>query len=797
MLAAEVTNAAVPLQVTLRVLYQTLGAAVYVLVYRLVYPQSARELVQSRVSAALDKARAAQRDTLEAFVRFARIEAARAAAAVAAAHAAAAADVGGPDGPPTGTVVTRVTFAANDMYHHRADAEGASNAELEPEPVVDTYVLRARSIAQRRLQRGHAEDDHDGDVTSSEGGYLHHHVSFHSSKSRRNLLTSSKRLADAAAAVERGFSSAVQLPGSQGKAAATTVPSAAPLIANATAAGAAAGGSETKKPAAAGAATDNDTHYDPTPALQSISGILSSLPALLMDAAAEPKLFGSPFSRLQRRYDAVLGGLRRVSRAVASVHEATMGLRAQAMAHSAELPLQLAQRQQQLRNTLIEVGALSVRPGGPAAANETVQRAAAAAYSALSPHASGAIGVIASPDRGSGTAPAPAPVQAHPPIHPELHIALPHCDVPAEGDAAPGAGAAIVAVGAAAELSSEALGAVPVDDVDEDGARRSRSGTSTSSSLRRGRAATDAAATVAPVAAADAAGSVAAADSAQVSLSQIPSAARGALALGELLPAIAAVGSALSSVLRYVCTVAAPDKELLLQIKAAQARRSAALQASSTRRSTTGAASGRQRGGSLDFAVDPSSSERAPMTPVAEDDELVLATDDGSGGLGGSGSGDGDGAGGGPLKPAQAARMRAMTLLPAAVADMTNALHAVTAGFNALLLAQAHGAAGYGAVLAGAVPSPSASVSAAILPGATGGAGAVPASSAAVEDSAGASASAGLSSGSGLIFTNLQELCVGTFTFALQELVEAAAELALAVRRLWHAQGDPFGSLRV
>lgn len=190
------------------------------------------------------------------------------------------------------------------------------------------------------------------------------------------------------------------------------------------------------------------------------------------------------------------------------------------------------------------------------------------------------------------------------------------------------------------------------------------------------------------------------------------------------------------------------------------------------------------------------------MTPVAEDDELVLATNNGSGGLSGSGNGAGGGHGE-PLKPAQAARMRAMTLLPAAVADMTNALHAVTAGFNALLLAQAHGAAagdGAAAALAGAgpLPSPSASVSAAVLSGATGGAGAVPVSSVAgFEGSTTGISAGGTSSGSGLIFTNLQELCVGTFTFALQELVEAAADLALAVRRLWHAQGDPFGSLRV
>lgn len=824
MLAAEVSNAAVPMQVTLRVLYQTLGAAVYVIVYRLVYPQSARQLVQSRVSAALVKARTAQRDTLDGFVRFARLEATRAAAAVAVAAAAvSAAPDSSFDGSTAGTRsrgdtvqlttgsagASRVTFAV-DVSAGPSPADGGvahshqhHDDGHESEPAVDAFVLRARSIAQRRLMRGHAEDDHDGDVTGSDGGYLRHHVSMHSMTN--SLLKSSKRLAATAAAVERGYSSAVQLTGSQARPSTTSsvnTSAATPAGLGASSAlPAAAPAKSGALPAAATAAEAEDPHFDPTSALQAISGILSGLPALLMDAAAEPTLFGSPFSRLQRRYDAVLGGLRRVSRAVASVHEATMGLRAQALAHSSELPAQLQaaqrERQLQLRRTLVAAGALSVRP--PSAAPVVAVADSEATAGAFSLQSSAAIGVIASPEHpasaagfapGSTTAAASVPAQLHPLVHPELHIALPRRGPSAEEEDNGTAEAADAAAGgdAAAELTAGELGAVPVDE-DETAATiggRSRGGTD--ASIFRSRAATDAAATVAAAASASVS-----ADAAHLPLplpvSAIPSAARGALALGELLPSIEAVGVALNSVLRYVCTVAAPDAELLEQIQAVQARRAVALAAASTRRAqaaAAGATSSRRRAGSSDFMVDPAAAnEHAPVTPVAEDDELAPATDEASGTS---------------LRPAQAARMRAMTLLPAAVSDMTTALHAVTAGFNALLLAQAHGVGSAGVTMAAELASHSPPASTAnIDDGASGGAGAIPVSgggSAAGSDRPSPCVGT-VSSGSGLIFTNLQELCVGTFTFALQELVEAAAELALAVRRLWHAQGDPFGSLRV
>lgn len=65
---------------------------------------------------------------------------------------------------------------------------------------------------------------------------------------------------------------------------------------------------------------------DPTQALQSVDGVLSSLPELLEEAAAEPSLWRPPFYNLRVRYADMIIAVRRAARAVRVIHQCTLAM---------------------------------------------------------------------------------------------------------------------------------------------------------------------------------------------------------------------------------------------------------------------------------------------------------------------------------------------------------------------------------------------------------------------------------------------------------------------------------------
>lgn len=90
--------------------------------------------------------------------------------------------------------------------------------------------------------------------------------------------------------------------------------------------GASAGGT-----AAAGTRVPTAHEADPTARLDSVTASMAALPELLTEAEAEPTLWRAPFARMRSRYTELSTQLERASRNVRTVHQALLGLRAQAL----------------------------------------------------------------------------------------------------------------------------------------------------------------------------------------------------------------------------------------------------------------------------------------------------------------------------------------------------------------------------------------------------------------------------------------------------------------------------------
>lgn len=101
----------------------------------------------------------------------------------------------------------------------------------------------------------------------------------------------------------------------------------------ASASGAAAAGGSGAGGAAgsAGAGVPTASEPDPTARLDGVTASLAALPELLIEAEAEPTLWRAPFARMRSRYSELSTQLERASRNVRTVHQALLGLRAQAL----------------------------------------------------------------------------------------------------------------------------------------------------------------------------------------------------------------------------------------------------------------------------------------------------------------------------------------------------------------------------------------------------------------------------------------------------------------------------------